>query len=135
MQLIGERVKCALAILPVLNSDATVITGPAVDRLGFDSLVYTALFGATAGGTLVVNSIVFTVTECATVGGTYTATPGTITVSGDPASGESLQFSLDMEPYKRFVKLVATPAITGSGGTMGISASVAMGEAKVLPAV
>jgi hypothetical protein len=143
---VGGDVKTLTAFHPQTVSGEVVMYGPAIDRKGYNSAVFTLMTGYT-GGTATNIDIPAHVMECATADGTYAdvvdPTDSTNTTFGvGRFSGEVAglirsvdEIDLDLRSLKQYLMLKITPDFVGAGCVIDFAASVTLGEPSVKPAV
>lgn len=95
-----------------------------VNAAGIDTKNYNSALIIVSGSTTLANteSLALTVatTECATLGGSYTAKETVanavtlVTSTGDTHTG-AVAYAIDLDDYKRFVKVSFTPNLSASG--------------------
>ncbi|MCK5017952.1 MAG: hypothetical protein KAS32_12925 [Candidatus Peribacteraceae bacterium] len=130
----GGEVKTVLAVIPQAKV-AGALNGTGIDRRGYNSLVVTALRGADAGGASAWTCAV-KVQDSADNSSFTDISGATGSIAYDSSSSGSAEINLDLRAYKRYVRVVMTPAFTGgSTPSLLVAASVALGQASVKPAV
>ena len=121
------------ALVPQLIAGSSAIDGVTIDTLGFDSMVFTLMLGATAGAP---SAAVFTFAiwesdNSDMSGATIVSTQDTADL---PASGLDTEVSVDLEVRKRYQRTKVTPAFTGgSSPSIATSVSATLGEPKYAP--
>lgn len=134
MTQLGEDIVTGVAMKPA-DSDGTAIVGEIIDRLGFDSAVFTALFGDTAGTpTLVEVPITFFHGNADDMADEVAVTALAVQVD-DPAAASKQELNVNLVPLKRYVRMKADPAFTdGSTPKLEIAGAYALGKKKYGPA-
>lgn len=129
---IGAYLKLRAAIATA-NAAAGAITGPAIDRQGFESCVLQVACGAASGGPSA-RTVDCKLTHCDTSGGSYVDVPSAA-LTQMTADGGDVEKNIDLIGVKRFIKVVVTVAFTGgSSPAIPVSAAIALGGAVELPA-
>lgn len=133
---IGEDVKTLLCFNPQVVSGSTVVYGPAIDRLGYESAVLSFITGALANSPTNVEYDIGLV-ESDTQAGTYAAVSGVSDeLSGQAAAipGQLIETNFDLRGRKRWIKATVTPTWTGGSSPTGIVGGViVLGEATAVP--
>jgi hypothetical protein len=135
---IGPEVKLAIGT-PAGDIAAGTVTGAAIDRTGFDSMVLHAQTGAVAGApdTQTVDT---KVTHCDTSGGSYTdwqpeGTAASGAVAQITAANTRKRKSMSLKGAKQFLKIVTVTAFTGgTSPKIGQAVDVILGSAVSVPA-
>ena len=117
---IGALIKVLKGINPA-NSAAATITGPAIDRQGFESCVLQLACGA-ATGSPTARTVDAKLTHSDTSGGTYTPVNSTAVTQLTADNVESSK-DIDLIGLKRYLKVEVVVAFTG-GTTPAIPVAV-----------
>lgn len=134
MRRTGDEIVTGVAFAPVDN-DGTEIVGEIIDRLGFESGVFTALFGVTSGTPSAVSiPLKFYHSNKSDMSDEVEVVANTVTVV-DPADGAKQEVNVNFVPLKRYVRQKPDAAFTG-GTTpkIFIAGSYALGQKKTGPA-
>lgn len=129
---IGAYAKVVRGVSPA-NATASTITGPAIDRQGFESCILAHSCGA-ATGSPTARTVDCKLTHSDTSGGTYTDVAGAAAtqLTADDTDAEK---NVSLIGVKRFLKVVQTVAFTGgTAPAIPVEATVVLGGAVELPA-
>ena len=134
MRRTGDEVVTGVAMKPA-DSDGTAIVGEIIDRLGFESAVFTALFGDITGSPdPTVVPITFFHGDDSDMGDEVEVTAYAVTVT-DPAAAAKQELNINLVPLKRYVRMKADPAFTGgSSPKLEIAGAYTLGQKKYGPA-
>ena len=131
----GDELKTLNALKPELDDMAAAAVGETIDRLGYDSCIFTVAFGATAGSPTSIdyNADIYESDNSDMSG---EALVSSTAIGTDPTTGDTEEFALDLRSRKRYtrIKLDGT-VVGGSTPTIGIAATVVLAQAKYQPAV
>lgn len=112
---IGPEISIASGTPPA-DSAAGTVTGAAIDRLGFSSMVLEAETGAVTGAPSA-QTLDAKVTHCDTSGGSYTdfvpGAAGSGAVAQITAASTRKRKSIDLSGAKQYLKIVTVTAFTG----------------------
>lgn len=129
MKSVYDGVLSVKAVNPIAASAAQ--TSAAIDTKGYNSGVVVVVNGA-ATGTPDSYTVDAKVQDCATSGGSYADVSG-VAITQITADGKIATIRLDGlggASFKRFIKVVVTPALTGGSSPKAlISATVHLGRA------
>lgn len=131
----GDELKTLNALKPELDDMAAAAVGEIIDTLGYDSCVFTVAYGATAGApTSIDYDHVISESDNADMSGsTVVSTTASAT---DPATGTTQEIAEDLRSRKRYLRLSPDGTVVGgTTPTIGIAATVSLGQAKYKPAV
>jgi hypothetical protein len=131
----GDELKTLNALKPELDDMAAAAVGETIDTLGYESCVFTVIFGATAGAPTSIdyNADFYESDNSDMSGETLISSTA---IGTDPTTGDTEEYDLDLRARKRYVraKLDGT-VVGGTTPTIGIAATVSLGQAKYKPAV
>jgi len=131
----GDELKSLNALNPELDDMAAAAVGNTIDRLGYDSCLFTVAFGAPGGAPTSIdyNYDIYESDNSDMSGETLVSRTASVT---DPAAGATAEIAVDLRSRKRYtrIKLDGT-VVDGTSPTIGISAVVALAQAKYQPAV
>lgn len=131
----GGEVRVLNALDPQ-NDDGTLDAGNIIDTLGFESCVFTMLYGANTGSaTAIADAVKIEEGDASDLSDAADVTGATLAVA-DPAAGDEAELNMDLRSRKRYLRLSSTVTFTG-GSTPAIdkAASVVLGQANVKPVV
>ena len=135
MEQTGESIKTLNALNPELDDGAAAASGNIIDRLAFDSAVFTVAFGATTGTPTSID-YVFKLEhgDASDLSDATDLSGATVSSDTDPSAGDVVELNVDLEPAKRYIRFVATGTyVGGTTPTVGIAATGALGESKTGP--
>ena len=134
MRRTGDEVVTGVAMKPA-DSDGTAIVGEIIDRLGFDSAVFTALFGDTTGSPSAV-AVPITFFHGNESDMSDEAAVATLAVEvADPAAAAKQELNVNLIPLGRYVRMKADPGFTGgSTPKLEIAGAYTLGQKKYGPA-
>ena len=127
----GDYVKLQKGINPE-DSIAATITGPAIDRIGFNSLVLHTAAGAATGAPSA-QTVDSKIQDSATSGGTFVDFAGAAiaTITADDSDAEK---DVDLSGAKAFIKVITVVGFTGgTTPTIPVASTVALGGSEVEP--
>ena len=131
----GDELKSLNALKPELDDMAAAAVGETIDRRGYESCVFTVVFGATAGAPTSVdyNADIYESDNSDMSGETLVSSTA---IGTDPAAGDTEEFAVDLRSRKRYTRIKLDGTVAGgTSPTIGIAASVTLAQAKTLPAV
>ena len=131
----GDELKTLNALSPELDDMAAVAVGNIIDRLGYESCVVTVVFGATAGTPSSVDyALEIYAGEASDM--SDEALVSTVASDTDPAANSEQEINVDLRSLGRYVRIKADGTVVGgSSPTIGIAASISLGQAQYEPAV
>ena len=126
-----QNVTVVSAIDPISFATTTARAGNAIDRLGYDSAVFSLNYGIASAGSA--NTLTITLADGATTSPvtavTFNVTPD---VPDSTAAAGIYNMHLDLRGLNRYIKFTVTPAATG-GGTTYASGTLVLGDKNVGP--
>jgi hypothetical protein len=126
-----QNVTIVSAVDPNTYATTTARVGNAIDRLGYDSAVFSLNYTIASAGTI--NTLTITMAEGPTsspaTAVTFNVTPD---VPDSTAAKGIYNMHLDLRGLDRYIKFTVTPAATG-GGTTTAAASLVLGDKNVGP--
>ena len=143
---IGSEVKTLVAFTPRSISGETAMSGTVIDRVGYESAVFTCVSGNYTSTPSAIN-VECKVQHCATAAGAFAdvtdLTDPLVPVIHTHISGEvtttreaTAEINMDLRPCARYVKLVVAADFTGgSSPNLFFGATVTLGEPKIKPAL
>ena len=134
MRRTGDEIVTGVAMKPA-DSDGTAIVGEIIDRLGFDSAVFTALFGDTAGAPSATSvPLKFYHGNASDLADAVEVTTLAVTVT-DPAAGAKQELNVNLVPLGRYVRMDTDIEFTaGTTPKLEIAGAYSLGQKKYGPA-
>ena len=131
----GDELKTLNALKPELDDMAADAVGEIIDRLGYDSCVFTVAFGATAGSPTSIdyNADIYESDNADMSGATLISSTA---IGTDPTTADTEEYAVDLRSRKRYIRLTMDGTVVGgSTPTIGVAATVSLGQASIKPAV